>query len=329
MLEHGGRRRAASRQYGIPEADWLDLSTGINPQAYPAPALEPEDWQRLPEDDDGLLDAAAAYYGTRRLVALAGSQAAIQTLPWLLPKGRVAVLNPTYAEHPEHWRRAGHALERFAANQLNAVAKRADIVLLCQPNNPDATVFPPEALIDVAQRLQARGGHLVVDEAFVDATPGESVCALAGGALPNLIVLRSLGKFFGLAGARVGFVAARADLITALRESAGPWPLSGPARKVARQALADVAWQEGMRQSLAAAARRLGDLLVPLDPAHARRIHPLFVWLPTSAAVPIADQLAAQGILVRRFTGPDALGLRFGLPRTENDWQRLALALNA
>ena len=160
MLEHGGRRRAAARRYAIPEADWLDLSTGISPHGYPVPAIAPEDWLRLPEDDDGLLDAAAAYYGTAQLVALAGSQPAIQGLPFLLPRGRVGVLAPTYAEHPHHWQRAGHEVTRFAAAALPAVADTVDTLVICQPNNPDAGCIAPTVLIDVAECLQARGGHL-------------------------------------------------------------------------------------------------------------------------------------------------------------------------
>ncbi|NMG56669.1 threonine-phosphate decarboxylase CobD [Aromatoleum aromaticum] len=329
MLEHGGRRRAAARRYAIPEADWLDLSTGISPHAYPVPAIAAEDWLRLPEDDDGLLDAAAAYYGTARLVALAGSQPAIQGLPFLLPRGRVGVLAPTYAEHPHHWQRAGHDVIRFAAAALPAVADTLDTLVICQPNNPDAGCIAPAVLIDVAERLQARGGHLVVDEAFIDATPDASVITLAGARLPNLVVLRSLGKFFGLAGARVGFVAARPDLLAALREAAGPWPLCGPARTVARRALADTAWQDVMRRTLAEASARLARLLAPLDPEDMRRVHPLFVWLPTPAAESIAAALARQGILVRHFAAPDCQGLRFGLPGTENDWQRLDAAIRA
>ncbi|HNQ76701.1 MAG TPA: threonine-phosphate decarboxylase, partial [Pseudothauera hydrothermalis] len=101
MLEHGGRLRAAARHYGIALADWIDLSTGINPFAYPVPPLPLQAWQRLPEDDDGLVDAAATYYGTRELIPVAGSQAAIQALPTLIPGERVTVLDPTYAEHPQ------------------------------------------------------------------------------------------------------------------------------------------------------------------------------------------------------------------------------------
>lgn len=331
MLEHGGRRRAAARRYGIPEADWLDLSTGINPQAYPVPPLDADDWRRLPEDDDGLLETACACYGAHRVVALAGSQPAIQSLPFLLPRGRVAVLAPTYAEHAWHWQRAGHAVRRFAAHELAAVADTADAVVLCNPNNPDAALFAPEALVAAAERLQVRGGHLIVDEAFVDAMPERSVIAQAGRGLPGLVVLRSLGKFFGLAGARVGFVAAAPALRDALAEAAGPWPLGGPARKVALAALADRDWQAAARHRLAADSARLAALLAPLAGDPPPRVHPLFVWLPTPHATQRADALAQAGILVRHFDDPatpEARGLRVGLPATGQDWRRLEHAID-
>ena len=68
MLEHGGRLRVAARRFGIPLSDWVDLSTGINPQPYPVPPLAPEVWLRLPETDDGLEAAAARYYGNPLLL---------------------------------------------------------------------------------------------------------------------------------------------------------------------------------------------------------------------------------------------------------------------
>jgi len=327
MLEHGGRRRAAAQRYGLPETDWLDLSTGINPAGYPLPPIPEEAWQRLPEDDDGLLAVAAACYGSARLVALAGSQIAIQTLPRLLPRARVGVLRPCYAEHAHHWTQAGHAVSPFAAAELAAAAARHDVLVLCNPNNPDGHVWQAAELLAVAHRLAERGGRLVVDEAFGDASPELSVAALAGSeAAPNLVVLRSLGKFYGLAGARVGFAVAAPSLLAALREAAGPWPVSGPARWVARAALADTAWQATTRARLQRGAARLAALLRPFA-ADGQAPVPasLFVWLPTSRADALHEALARCGILVRHF--PDFAGLRFGLPGAEPEWQRLAAAL--
>ena len=320
MLEHGGRLRRAAERYGIPLADWLDLSTGINPHGYPAPAVPPEAWQRLPDEDDRLEDAAAAYYGTRELLPVAGSQAAIQALPALIPGERVTVLAPTYAEHPHAWR--DRRVRACAADEVDGALADTDVLVLVNPNNPSGASFERERLLDWHARLAARGDWLIVDEAFIDAAPNESLAREAG--RPNLVVLRSLGKFFGLAGARVGFVLAPADLRRQLADRLGPWPISGPARHVAAVALADHDWHGDMRRRLARDAARLAGLLrasglgEPAGPA-------LFQWLRHPDAAALHERFARAGILVRRFDDPPSL--RFGLPASEAGWSRLAQAL--
>lgn len=326
MLEHGGRLREAAVQYNIPLADWLDLSTGINPDPWPVPALPPEAWQRLPENGDGLEAAAAAYYGNENLLPVAGSQAAIQLLPMLLPRAVVACVSPLYAEHPHAWQRAGHRL-RFLQNATlpRALAAATPYVLLCNPNNPTADRHPREMALDAAQQLKKRGGWLIVDEAFIDPTPENSLAALAGTAeAPNLIVFRSLGKFFGLAGARVGFLLAAPDLLGKLAEAIGPWSIAGPSRAAARLALADSAWQNMARPRLQAASQRLQTLLQPLGEV---KTTPLFAALTAAAPDALHEFLARRGILVRRFE-QQAL-LRFGLPGPESEWQRLSATLDA
>lgn len=324
MLEHGGRLRAAAAQYNIPLADWLDLSTGINPQPWPVPPLPVDVWQRLPEADDGLEAAASAYYGNASLLPVAGSQAAIQWLPALLPRAAVACIAPLYAEHPQAWQHAGHKV-RFLQNATlpRALAVATPYVLCCNPNNPTATHHPRDIVLEAADSLKKRGGWLIVDEAFIDATPEESVTALAGTAdAPNLIVLRSLGKFFGLAGARVGFIFAADDLLQRMAEAMGPWTVSGPARAVARMALADRDWQAATRGELLAAGARLGELLAAYGEV---RSTPLFATLTHAEAAALHAHLARRGILTRLFEQQPLL--RFGLPASESEWQRLADAL--
>lgn len=324
MLEHGGRLRLAAQQYGTPLADWHDLSTGINPQAYPVAAIDPRCWQRLPEDDDGLEAAAAAYYGNDRLLVLPGSQAAIQGLPALFRPVSVACLTPVYEEHPHAWQRAGHQVRRLPSLP-RALAAATPNILVCNPNNPTATEISRSALLDAAERLRRRGGWLIVDEAFVDAEPDSAVVDMAGSdELPNLIVLRSLGKFFGLAGARVGFIFGAAEKLDRLREMLGPWPVSNASRAVARGALEDLAWQAATRDRLVAASHRLAALLAPLGEV---RRTALFCTLTTPVAAALFAHLASRAILTRRF---DQHGLlRFGLPGNDAEWQRLTLALGA
>ena len=322
MLEHGGRLRQAAHQHGIALHEWLDLSTGINPDTWPVPPLDPRCWNRLPEDDDGLEEAAAAYYGNPRLLPLAGSQAAIQTLPQLFERATIACVSPLYEEHPHAWERCGHALRRLPSLQ-RALTAATTIVLLCNPNNPTARAIPRDELLVAADTLHRRGGWLIIDEAFADAEAENSLTELAGSdALPRLIVLRSLGKFFGLAGARVGFLFAASGIRDALREKLGPWPISHPAREVARQALADSAWQQATRVQLLAASQRLATLLAPLGKVERTA---LFCTLRTPHPAALAEHFARHAILLRRF---DEHGLlRFGLPGDEAGWQRLATVI--
>ena len=325
MLEHGGQLRRDAARHGIPLPEWIDLSTGINPNGWPVPSLPASVWQRLPDADDGLEAAAAAYYGNADGLALAGSQAALQQLPALLPRAAVACLAPLYEEHPQAWRRAGHAVHLLAdATPDEALATGARYVLLCNPNNPTAARHHRTDLLAVASCLQERDGWLIVDEAFIDATPDESLAAVAGtAAATNVVVLRSLGKFFGLAGVRAGFIFGAAGLRDQLGERLGPWAVSGPARAVARLALQDAAWQAAARARLQAASRRLQGLLTPFGPVTASA---LFATLQAERAGELHEHLARCAILTRRFRQPPLL--RVGLPADEAGWQRLGKALD-
>jgi cobalamin biosynthetic protein CobC len=310
LLEHGGRLGVAARQYGIARENWLDLSTGIAPWPYPLPALPAELWQRLPEDDDGLNTAAQSYYGTESLLMLPGSQAAILWLPRLLPSGRVALHEPMYNEHPAAWRSAGHVCVAWD--------EPADYAVLCRPNNPTGKVLPREAVLERARTV----GWLIVDEAFLDAEPIESLI----GAAENILVLRSLGKFFGLAGARVGTLVGPQALLDRMANALGPWAVPNPARWAARLALSDTAWQAAQRLRLQTAAARLSELLGAQGFASVGGTA-LFQYVACAKANHIHDALARRGILVRQLASPAAL--RFGLPKTEGDWHRLQDALSA
>jgi cobalamin biosynthetic protein CobC len=268
------------------------------------------------------MEAACHYYGCGSALAVAGSQAAIQALPGLRPPCRVGLLAPAYAEHALAWTRGGHHVEPLAAVEIGAALDRLDVLVLVNPNNPTGERIPTEALLAWRRRLAARGGWLVVDEAFMDATPEDSLASHTGA--EGLMVLRSLGKFFGLAGARVGFVLAWPALLARLNETLGPWPVAYPARHVARLALADETWQVGERRRLTRESTRLAELLDRhgLPPAGGTA---LFQWVKCERALAIREGLAQKGILVRGFDSP--LGLRFGLPGAEAEWQRLEQAL--
>lgn len=319
---HGGNLARATALHGEPQAGWIDLSTGINPEPYPFDPPPLEAMTRLPEaaDEAALADAAARFYGTpATVVPGAGSQAFIQLLPKLHPVTRVAVLSPTYAEHAHAWREAGHAVDEVAPD---ADLSGYSAVVAVNPNNPDGRRLTVDRLLALHEALSAKGGCLVVDEAFGDCEPAGSLAPHAGGR--GLVVLRSFGKFFGLAGLRLGFALTDAELAMDLRRALGPWSVAGPAIAIGRQALADDAWHRQTRARLAAARDRLDGLLA--EAGH--RVlggTDLFRLVATEGAA-LHQQLARAGIWTRAFER-DANILRLGLPGGEAEWKRLAAAL--
>jgi len=320
MLEHGGRLRAVACQSDIPLGNWLDLSTGINPHPYPVPQIPSESWQRLPEDNDGLEAAATAYYDSRELLPVAGSQAAIQMLPAVLPGRRITLLTPSYGEHKHAWRERETHL--CGVDEIEAVLPQTDVLVIVNPNNPSGNLFSREKLLSLHERLAAKGGWLVVDEAFIDTDPRESLTSLGG--RENLVILRSMGKFFGLAGARVGFVFAPMRVRMELAQRLGPWAVAGPSRYAAARALQDRQWQQQNRNALLAAGQRLQSLLQQSgfdEPAGT----PLFQWVITPHAEALYRYCLQRGILIRKFDQPASL--RFGLPADESGWARLRDAL--
>ncbi|ADZ70462.1 threonine-phosphate decarboxylase CobD [Polymorphum gilvum] len=265
-MKHGGDLAEACERYGGRTGDWLDLSTGINPHAYPVPAALPTDcWTQLPTQAalDRLLGAARKAYRcppATGLVAAPGTQAILAWLPLILPDGDVAVVSPTYSSHAEAWRRAGRQVTEIG--HPFAAPAQTRIVVLVNPNNPDGRLSDPKSLLDLARQMAARGGWLVVDEAFADVVPGASL-------LPHLadepvLVLRSFGKFFGLAGLRLGFLAGPPEATDRLAGQLDSWAVSGPALAIGRIALADEPWQEAMRNRL---ADEMADLTLALSEA--------------------------------------------------------------
>jgi cobalamin biosynthesis protein CobC len=324
MLDHGGNLRAAQQRFG--GTDWIDLSTGINPHGYPAPAPAPDAWWRLPEPDPALVRAACDYYGAPQLLPVAGTQAAIQALPRLRAEmtgpARVTVAAPSYAEHAHHWGRHGHAMRQVAYDVLDGCVAGSDVVVVVNPNNPTGATVAPARLLDWAAQLAARGGWLVVDEAFGDTARALSVAGHAG--RPGLIVLRSVGKFFGLAGLRLGFVGAATTLLAALDDLLGPWAVSGPAQEIALAALRDRDWQQATQTRLARDGARMHALLVNhgIDAAGT----PLFHWWAEPCAEAFHEHMARRAIWVRLLPGA-AHGIRVGLPATESEWRRIEQAL--
>jgi len=324
MLEHGGRLRKAALEYGIAEADWLDLSSGLAPWPFPIPEIPLRAWARLPETDDGLEQAACDYYGATQVLPVAGSQMAIQLLPRLRRSGKVGVLSPCYAEHAEAWRRSGYIVREVLEQEVDFYIDNLDVLVVVNPNNPTGLSLTPNRLLDWHARLAQRGGWLVVDEAFMDNTPQLSLAPYAHQV--GLIVLRSFGKFFGLAGVRLGFVLAERKLLKLLAEQVGPWAVSGPTRVLGQACLLDVEGHARQRNRTDEAGKRLAQLLEQYGFAPHGGCA-LFQWLMIERAAELHEFMAQRGILLRLFTHNSSL--RFGLPADEADWVRLEQSLQA
>ncbi|WP_295049891.1 threonine-phosphate decarboxylase CobD [uncultured Paracoccus sp.] len=319
MRDHGGDLDRARAAYG--DGDWLDLSTGINRLAYRLPDLPPHAWTALPVAADlaALEQAAARAFGTRGpVVALAGAQAAIQLVPRLTPPGRAAVLAPSYNEHA-----AALTAQGWAVDPVHDPAEMAgaDLAVVVNPNNPDGRCWSPADLRDLAGRV----GRLVVDESFADPHPDLSLAPRLAALGEGVVVLRSFGKFFGLAGLRLGFALCGPQTAQRLRALAGPWAVGGPAIAIGTTALGDDAWKTAATARLSADSARLSALLEDAGwPTVGRTA--LFVTVDAGDAAQAQARLARARIWTRRF--PYHAGwLRLGLPEPQAEWRRLVAAL--
>jgi cobalamin biosynthesis protein CobC len=326
-LLHGGELAAARRLFPNAPEPFLDLSTGINPNSYPLPHLAADLFARLPESEAlaALAAAAAAAYGAlsaAHVVPAPGTQILLPLVAGLIGPGRAAVVAPTYCEHARAAALAGHRVAEIA--YIDPVPDAA-VVLLTNPNNPDGRLFDKNDLIALAGRLQARNGLLVVDEAFMDVGPPDASLATEIGR-GGIVVLRSFGKFFGMAGIRLGFALAAPDLAARLRAKLGPWAVSGPALAIGAKALADRSWIEQARRRLAAGAARLDKILAVanLDIVGGTTLF----RLACTRAPDLFHHLGRAGILVRAFP-ENPTWLRFGQPAAEHGWTRLEKAMAA
>ncbi|KGJ04586.1 L-threonine O-3-phosphate decarboxylase [Paracoccus halophilus] len=320
MRDHGGDIDRAASRFGS-DSGWIDLSTGINRRPYAPPALSAHALTALPttSDEARLIAAAATRFGcpADQVLPVAGASAAIQLLPHLLQGKRAAVLSPSYNEHAASLRAAGwQVAEPTAPEGLGS----ADLAVIVNPNNPDGREFTAQQIA----RIAAGVGHLIVDESFADPRPDLSVAP----ARPrNVTVLRSFGKFWGLAGLRLGFAIGAPDLLARLAGRAGPWSVSGPALEIGAAALADAQWAEDTVTWLSEAALHLDQIVT----AHGWRLaggtH-LFRLYETPEAQAAQDMLARAGIWSRVFPWHPRW-LRLGIPGNRAEFGRLQGALTA
>ena len=325
VIAHGGRLSEARRLFPQAPEPWLDLSTGINPLPYSLPPLSTELFARLPDPVDvaALQEAAARAYGVSdpaMVVAAPGTQILIDLLPRLWPVTSVRVLGPTYAEHALSWQKAGAKVTTVTEPVID------EVVVVCNPNNPDGRRMPAERLLALADEVAERNGLLVVDEAFADLEcDGMSLASR----LPHkaIVVLRSFGKTYGLAGLRLGFALAAPERAALIRDALGPWAVSGPAIAIGRMALQDRNWLATTRARLSHDTAMLDACLTN---GGLRVVGGTLLYRLAAApdASDVFTRLGRAGIFVRRFAEHPEW-LRFGQPGGAAEMHRLAVALNA
>jgi cobalamin biosynthetic protein CobC len=327
---HGGKIEAARTLFPESPRAWIDLSTGISPWPWPCEGLlDRAAFTRLPDPEAlaALERAASTCFGVsdaRRVIALPGTDIGLRLLGPLFPEARVAVTRPGYSGHASAWidwrGLAPRAVSWIADTSLQNAAREHDVIVLAHPGTPDGRTIRREELLQAARTLAARDGVLIVDEAYADADPALSVCSE-----PDLIVFRSFGKFFGLAGLRLGFAVVPSHHVPRFRHAVGDWPLNGPAIAIGTAAYLDTSWQQMQRDRLRQAAARLDETLKRAGLTIVGGT-PLFRLARCANADALFRHLASHAILTRPF-GHDLL--RFGLPADEAQWDRLVRAFQA
>lgn len=335
-LIHGGQLQQVAKQYNNAPENWLDLSTGIAPFSYPIPEIPKKIYQALPQSSDELETAAKHYYDANNLLITNGSQAIIKLLPTLWREQNqhsttVYLPEQGYKEHALAWKTAGFTLCWYQ-DELPKISTIKDnsVLVIINPNNPTGQLYNQSTMISYQKKLSTCGGLLVIDEAFIDVIKPSQSMTNSIRNYKNTLVLRSFGKFFGLAGIRIGFLIGEKAWLAKFSENLGPWQVNGPAQFIAQKALSDKCWQEEQQQNLKALSSRLRAILAenfPFEYIMTISGTDLFQTVYFKEGVNVESYyiaLCQQGVYVR--LTDDKHALRFGLAKVEQ-LERLATAL--
>jgi cobalamin biosynthetic protein CobC len=345
-LLHGGQLQQVAKQFNIPPSDWIDVSTGIAPISYPIPDIPLSVWQQLPQQNPELIAAAQQYYQCSQLMITNGSQAIIKALPSLYRQSNVNSQNVYlpergYKEHAQAWKNAHYNLHFYQDNlpELSDILPNSVLVII-NPNNPTGIFYNAQTINKYQQQLAHLNGLLVIDEAFIDVMSdttleNQSYGSQAANQKENqrendhCLVLRSFGKFFGLAGIRIGFLVASSSWCQAFKELLGPWQVNGPAQLIAQHALQDTSWQTTQRGTLKRLRKMQEGMLKQAFPQTIlQTINGCDLFLTLSfhqqdTAKKLYMLLCQQGVYCRLADEQDTL--RFGLT-TEGSLERLTIA---
>lgn len=324
-LEHGGNLASAIERHGEHPKGWLDMSTGISPWSWPIPAIDPQLWQQLPSNAHELINVAKNHYAVSKanLALTPGSQLSIRLVPHLLTPSTVAIPLIGYQEHGYSWQMAGHQLvyyRNFDELMTLAAANKMQHAVVINPNNPTGETIELPMLAKLSELIS---GSLLVDEAFADVAGQASASSLK---LSRVIVFKSVGKFFGLAGLRVGFVIANDEIVRSLNALLEPWSVSTPSIDIARQALSDTQWQQQQRQRIVRHAKNFKPAIAYLvqkycldHSTHSGLFHTVFG--AKEQIDQLHSELAQSGVWARKYNATDSMyWLRLSLPKDLNEF---------
>ena len=318
-IQHGGDIDLAIKKYGGEREDWIDLSTGINGASYPWQESINVELRNLPSNKIlmQLEKAAARAYKIAECTetaAVSGAQQIINLLPLCLKScNSVAILGPTYNEYEKAFKRSGTKTKTVSETSELSLS---DIAIIVNPNNPTGKVIADETLAGLSKKVRI----LIIDESFKMFSSRRTLN------FSNIIQINSLGKFFGLAGVRLGFVSGPSDFIKEVKEMLGPWPVSSLAAEIGIVALNDKVWISEMEKILVTESNALHEACNSRNWELVGRTF-LFHTYATSSCLEVEKQFAAHGIWVRTFDYSETW-VRLGIPTSENAWTRVKQALN-
>ena len=308
--KHGGKLDEAVLQFGGRKSEWMDLSTGINPRPYPFKKVGQMLWERLPDDNDfeDIYKAAHNFWNVPKssvVLGASGVSSLIAIIPFLNPLSTVSIQQPTYSEYKLSFERVGYKVLKTGG----------EINVIVNPNNPDGKIQEANEILENHKRLT------IIDESFCDLYPENSLINLAS--QPGFIILKSFGKFWGLAGLRLGFAIGRPETVNPIKYALGPWQISGPALSIGCQALHDIKWAEKTRANLYESAIRLDKIMRRYKLIGGTNLYRLYF---VTDAKKLFRKLASNKVLIRNFDY-NRNWVRIGLPKQEKDWEILEKAL--
>ena len=350
--EHGGNILSLARQRGLSPTELIDFSASINPLGL-SPVVRNAIVNALdtlvhyPDNDCGELKLALAeFHGLKQehFAIANGSTEIIYTLPGLLPGKSALIVSPTFSEYTNalrlHQREIRHLplspADGFALN-LDRLASLLenyyDALYLCNPGNPSGALYPRRVVEQVYDLCRDTGTFLVLDEAFMDFSEEESAKTVIIAADQG-IVLRSMTKFYGIPGLRLGYAMAAPSLIERLSSLGGPWSVNTLAQVAGVAALRD---SDYIRRSLADVADLRRKLSSALSAIPGLKVYPSsanFLLIELTADISSAELkelLLDRMILIRdcgTFTGLTNRFIRVAV-RTEAENIRLVEGLGS